>query len=68
MSEFVSLFSRNDDETRLLIRSKPLIVCLLAGCYLLVIYCFGFVIATVTIPFVGIAFGVCNRRFASLKA
>jgi hypothetical protein len=60
MSEFTSLFSQNEDETRLLLRSKPLIVGLLAGCYLLSIYCFGFINAIAVMPIVGVVFGKCN--------
>ena len=68
MSDFISLFSKNDGETKVLIRSKPLILCLLAVCYLLLIYCFGFVFATVMAPIVGLAFGMCNRKLAIHKA
>lgn len=68
MGEFVSLFAKNDDGTRLLIRSKPLLWCLSIGCYLLLIYSFGFVIGTVASPFVGMALGICNRKFVNRRA
>jgi hypothetical protein len=67
MSEFISLFSKNEAETRLLIQSKPLILFLLAAGYLFLIYFFGFGIATVAIPMVGIAFAKCNKHFAPHK-
>jgi hypothetical protein len=65
MSKFTSLFSnQTEEEKKLLIRSAPLILFTLLGCYVLLLQFFGFVIATVAIPFVGIAFGICNKHFA----
>ena len=72
MADFISPFSKrphnDEDDGRLLIRSKPLIWCLLVSCYLLMVYCLGFVIATVTVPIVGIVFGISNNRLAQHKA
>ena len=72
MADFISPFSKrphnDEDDGRLRIRSKPLIWCLLISCYLLMVYCLGFVIATVTVPIVGIVFGISNKRLEQHKA
>ena len=53
-----------EDEPKLLIRSKPLLLCLMAGCYVLLIYRFGLLNATIAVPIIGIAIG---RRLANVR-
>jgi hypothetical protein len=67
MSRITSPFSKhtdgdNDDESKVWIRSKPLLLCMLGSCYVLLIYCFGLLDASIAIPFIGIALGLSNRR------
>jgi hypothetical protein len=39
----------------------------MAGCYVLLIYRFGLLNATIAIPIIGIAIGNGNRRLANLR-
>jgi hypothetical protein len=65
----ITLFSGDTDEKSagpVLIRSKALLLCLGASCYLFVLYRYGLFWASVTAPIFGLTLGNLNRRFAHL--